>query len=142
MKSPFPGMDPYIESPYLWRGFHHLFISETTRELNRILPPEYVAAVDERVYVIPPQHSIYADVTLVRREGEMPPQSNSARSAPGRGASDATTLVIAAYPEETTEGFIEVRTAAPEGVLVTVLELLSPTNKAFGTAGWTEYRSK
>ncbi len=23
MASPFPGMDPYIEAPGLWAGFHH-----------------------------------------------------------------------------------------------------------------------
>ena len=24
MKSPFPGMDPYLEAPAFWEGFHHV----------------------------------------------------------------------------------------------------------------------
>jgi hypothetical protein len=27
MPSPFPGMDPYLESPELWRGFHARLIT-------------------------------------------------------------------------------------------------------------------
>ena len=36
MKSPFPGMDPYLE-PY-WPGLHTHLVSLATAELNRSLP--------------------------------------------------------------------------------------------------------
>lgn len=29
MSSPFPGMDPYLEDPDIWVGFHHSFADET-----------------------------------------------------------------------------------------------------------------
>lgn len=50
MPSPFPGMDPYLESPDLWPDVHHGFISEVQRSLNTQLRPIYVARVKVRVY--------------------------------------------------------------------------------------------
>ncbi|HUY32461.1 MAG TPA: DUF4058 family protein [Pirellulales bacterium] len=47
----FPGMDPYLENPHLWTGFHARFIVYISDHLQSVLPPRYVAAVEERVYV-------------------------------------------------------------------------------------------
>ncbi len=33
MKSPFPGMDPYIESSGLWENFHFLLIAQIHQQL-------------------------------------------------------------------------------------------------------------
>jgi hypothetical protein len=37
MPSPFPGMDPSIESSGLWGGFHSSMLTEMRAELNRRL---------------------------------------------------------------------------------------------------------
>src|ERR1700686_3350424 len=51
MPSPFPGMDPYLESPDIWPDVHHRMISEIQASLNPTLRPHYVARVELRVYI-------------------------------------------------------------------------------------------
>ncbi len=41
MKSPFPGMDPYLE-PH-WPGLHTQLVALASAELNRLLPDDLVA---------------------------------------------------------------------------------------------------
>jgi len=48
MSSPFPGMDPYLEDPDIWVGFHHSFADETKAQLNALLSPHYYADVEVR----------------------------------------------------------------------------------------------
>ena len=43
MPSPFPGMDPYIESPELWSDFHNDLASEIRAQLNQVIQPNYFA---------------------------------------------------------------------------------------------------
>ena len=50
MASPFPGMDPYLENPVLWQGFHNLWIATTLRQLQPMLPDHYVATLEMRNY--------------------------------------------------------------------------------------------
>ena len=41
-KSPFPGMDPYIESRHWWKGVHTQLIGElSTHSLPPLLAPAY-----------------------------------------------------------------------------------------------------
>jgi Protein of unknown function (DUF4058) len=50
MKSLFPGMNPYLESPALWSEVHSWMIVEMARMLNSSITPKYRAAVEKRVY--------------------------------------------------------------------------------------------
>ena len=50
MRSPFPGMNPYLESPALWPEVHSWLIVELARLLNQSITPKYRAAVEKRVY--------------------------------------------------------------------------------------------
>src|SRR5260221_421391 len=50
MPSPFPGMDPYLESPHIWPDVHHGLISGIRNLLTPQLRPHYVARVELRVY--------------------------------------------------------------------------------------------
>ena len=47
----FPGMDPYLESPSLWQGFHNRFIVYLADALQPRLGPRYLTAIESRVYV-------------------------------------------------------------------------------------------
>jgi Protein of unknown function (DUF4058) len=47
----FPGMNPYLESPYRWPEIHHALISELARTLNFQIVPKYRAAVETRVWI-------------------------------------------------------------------------------------------
>src|SRR5436309_15181224 len=51
MKTPFPGMDPYLEHPVLWESVHSRLIHCMANQLQPLLVPQYIASVEERVYV-------------------------------------------------------------------------------------------
>ena len=100
MSCPYPGMDPYLESPNIWPDFHASFIPAIRRHLRKLLPSRYRVQVDERIYV------------------------------------DSAALL-----EEHREVFLEVREQR-SGELVTVIELLSPSNKRPGSEGRALYLRK
>ena len=54
MPSPFPGMDPYIESSRLWPDFHHNFITAIQAALNACLPQRYAAASEVHIWIEEP----------------------------------------------------------------------------------------
>src|SRR5262249_58203054 len=51
MPSPFPGMDPYLESEKLWPGFHHQLVTCLYQILLPGLVDRYRARVAHRLYV-------------------------------------------------------------------------------------------
>jgi len=126
MPSPFPGMDPYLEGS-LWQSVHFQLSMEIARQLAPKLRPRYLALTPERFVLEMPEEvaittrSLYPDVGLVDtgRSGSVPDQSAVA-TVPLRIA----TLVPIAVPHVS----IEIRDAAKR-LLVTAIEVLSPTNK-------------
>ena len=52
MPSPFPGMDPYLEDPVIWRGVHQSLNTYIRDALQPMLRPKYHARLDERVYLV------------------------------------------------------------------------------------------
>ena len=46
MPSPFPGMDPYLEDPPIWPGFHHSLAEDIKAQLNGLIGPKYYADVE------------------------------------------------------------------------------------------------
>jgi len=48
MRSPFPGMDPYLEDPGRWHGFHNSLIAAIQLDLAPRLRPRYVARIVEQ----------------------------------------------------------------------------------------------
>jgi hypothetical protein len=143
MPGPFPGMDPYLEHPMRWRGVHGLLCAMLVQELNTLLPDAFAARMDERLYVLPSGQAIYPDTVLV----DSPPRALAAAGrSPDRASSD-TVLVTPPYvffaePEEVHEPFVEIVTADGREQVVTLIELLSPSNKAAGSVGQSEYRRK
>ena len=71
MKSPFPGMDPYIEACGLWGDFHHDLISEIKHALARAAPERYLVRAEERSYIVLVEEE--GGVALVRSDGHQPP---------------------------------------------------------------------
>ncbi|MGO8899337.1 MAG: DUF4058 family protein [Isosphaeraceae bacterium] len=51
MRSPFPGMDPYLEDQGRWPDFHASTITYCCDALNDCLPDDYVAQMGEEVRV-------------------------------------------------------------------------------------------
>lgn len=50
MPSPFPGMNPYLETPDFWSGVHGRLIITIADILSPLLRPNYFVAVEERIY--------------------------------------------------------------------------------------------
>src|SRR5262245_26848823 len=85
----FPGMDPYLEEPQLWLGFHNAFIVYLRDHLQPQLRPRYIAAVETRVFVEGPDRAIGPDVWL--REN----RPGAARAGVAVAEADAPLLVRA-----------------------------------------------
>jgi len=81
MPSPFPGMDPFLESQWFWQDFHTSLLTYCRELVNASLPVHYVALIEERI------------------------------------------------SDEVPERWIEIK-RLPDLALVTVIEILSPTNKS------------
>jgi hypothetical protein len=54
MKSPFPGMDPFIEARGLWTDFRAQLIVGIEQVLNTTMPGEYAARLGHRCYMDQP----------------------------------------------------------------------------------------
>ena len=55
MRSPFPGMDPYLEAPDLWPDVHLTLIIAMRAVLNASMPPGYAASADRYVWIHEPE---------------------------------------------------------------------------------------
>ena len=129
MPSPFPGMNPWLEQDALWHDFHQSFLSGLRDAIADEVSPRYYVALEEHVYIHEPPEP-------VARFLGRPDLAIVATLDPGRGASTAVmeAPVYTVLPEPmdvVRESFIEIRDTENE-YLVTVLELLSPSNKQAG----------
>jgi hypothetical protein len=146
MPNPFPGMNPYLESPANWRNFHQAFISEIYRSLNRLLPPEFAATMDERLYVSWYDKSFLPDVAILVHSPETgEPEGSTGNVAvltrPEIRPVDEP-LQVSALVQEEREWFVEIVSTQGNREVIAVIELLSPTNKAADTEGAEEYHRK
>jgi Protein of unknown function (DUF4058) len=127
MPSPFPGMDPYLETPALWSDFGASFITYWRDALMDRLPENYEARIDEKVNLVeitpPRKRLIEPDVAITQRDPSRSPFQDSTGLATLEPLN--MSLVI---EEETHERHIEIL-HRPDRTLVAVLELLSPANK-------------
>lgn len=136
--NPFPGMNPYLEDPALWGDVHHTLISVLRRQLNRVLPEGYAALIQERVYVERDgvRQGYLPDVAVSTRRGQPHPSSGGAAIA------DAP-VHIEILTEPLREPFIEIYSIRHKGrQLVSVIEILSPTNKTPNSTGRRLYLRK
>ena len=137
MPSPFPGMDPFIESQ-CWRDFHTAFIAEVRSALMPQIRPRYVAFVEEDVYLArgdgTPVRIIVPDVNIQPADGWM--------DSPGGGVEVAVEPKVVTLPmtEPVEIPYLVIRRRDNEET-VTVIELLSPTNKS-SRDGRVEYLAK
>lgn len=139
MPSPFPGMDPYLESPALRWGFHSRFINGISDALVPLVRPKYIVDVELRVIVqeVPDEilFAVRPDVTITEGGTKAPLTATAATAT--------IVPVRLALPvlEEVREVYLEVRELEAQRV-VTVIEMLSPSNKRSGSSGWAEYIRK
>jgi hypothetical protein len=129
MPSPFPGMDPWPETPGVFPGVHSLIIAQILEALNPRLPPPYLATIDKLVRVDPE----------LRTEPDVSAFSPGERTEGGVAAEPfADAGMVAGLSERVLElwdrPYLDIR--AGEGDrLITAIELLSPSNKMAGESG-------
>jgi hypothetical protein len=94
----FPGMDPYLEYPQLWEGFHNALLTYIRNYLRPLLRPRYIAAVEGRVFLEVPALEMH-------------------------------------------EAYLTILDRASGQRIVTLIEVVSPTNKSAGS-GRESYKAK
>jgi hypothetical protein len=150
MPSPFPGMDPYLEHPDIWPDVHHSLITEVQAQLNAALrPTRYVARVELRTFMFEPDDPasevyVIPDARVVERDRS--PSADLARPRAGGAAVAARPVatpidVTALSPAVARERYLEIRDTADRRV-VTVIEVVSPSNKTAGSAGRKAFLAK
>jgi hypothetical protein len=120
-------MDPYLERH--WGDIHHTFITYARDQLQGRLPGDLRARVQERVFVETPErsHGMYPDIRVVERRR---PQARGAAKTTGLAVAEPFRIRI--YDEPVTQGFIEILDLGTGRRVVTVIEVLSPSNKVPG----------
>jgi hypothetical protein len=131
MPSPFPGMNPFIENDDVWMDFHNAFILTARNALVGQAGPEYIVKVEQQVYI----HEVPDEGRTLLGRSDV--SVAGMRDRPRQEQSGAATLDAPAYAwlppsvDFERQSFLEIRDRRSRD-LVTVLELLSPTNKRPG----------
>jgi hypothetical protein len=139
MRSPFPGMDPYLENPTLWPDVHGRLINVASELLLAQLRPRYFVQIDERLYL--------ADDNDEAR-GVIIPDIRIRKVGPGPSRGGATAVLAApglqfgySFEFEVHESYLKLVDRESNNV-ITVIEILSPANKVNNSAGKRDYDAK
>jgi hypothetical protein len=124
-------MNPYLEQPGVWHDFHQRFVPRIAEALSTQVVPEYIATIDDNIYI----HELSNDERRFLGRSDV-----SVIDSPGTTATVTQAHAITAPAfghivpavDILHESFIEIRDRRTREV-ITVIELLSPTNKALGS---------
>lgn len=137
MLSPFPGMDPFVET----QGFHSLhsgMIFLTQQAMQPQLPEGYYAGTNERVW-IDASHWIEPDIKISRVKKKRPQLSTASAAT----ATLAKPIIATIPQDERTEPYLNIyKKVGDKRRLVCSIEILSLTNKTPGEKGRKLYRRK
>jgi hypothetical protein len=141
MPSPFPGMDPYLEHPHRWHGFHTRLVVRIGDALGEVIPQRYYVTVEERTYILDPtdpQRVRLPDVAVVERPA---PAERPTAAGSAVGLAEQGLEILVHVPDLLRQRYLEIRDLQDGDRVVTVIELLSPTNKKPGD-GRDDYLEK
>jgi hypothetical protein len=135
-------MDPFVESPTFWGDIHAALIASIRAELNRRLPPRYVAEMELYVWI----HEPDAEARRRLRKPDVYVKDNQPSPANGSPVSTVAASQNIILPAVAMEGnkYVKILDADDHRV-VTGIEILSPANKAAGEqreaylAKWNQY---
>jgi hypothetical protein len=133
---PFPGMDPYLEAPDIWPDFHDRLATTLSAMLNAQLPAPYYARLQKRpelgvVLEAGTPHRFIPDVTVLRHpRAETWPDDGVGVAVLDRPRTEATVGVeVRIHTDPFQHRFVEIRDAGRGHKLVTLIEIVSPSNK-------------
>jgi hypothetical protein len=130
MKSPFPGMDPYLER--YWGDVHDSLVFLAKAAIQRQLGGDLIARSEDRVYI--------DDEDALRRQMRVPDVRVVEQGItdipflPASGVALAEPTVIEVESDDVTESFVQILDMADGGRVVTVIEFVSPANKLYKAA--------
>jgi hypothetical protein len=128
MPSPFPGMNPYLEQDDAWEDFHPNFILRSQEALNAQIGANYVVKVEVRLLL----HERSAEERRFFGIADVGVSEKAQRAASSASAAlEAPLQLQLPAVEMEKQRFLEIRDRRNRRV-VTVIELLSPTNKSPG----------
>jgi len=135
MEPVFPGMDPYLEARGIWPDFHDAFLAYTREALQPLLPPGHYALLRDREEIgiagFEAQGVLFPDVAVKSTPRGASHGATDAQQATAGTATLPEKLLLPA-DEKAKVNFVEIRDSASGDRLVTLLELLSPSNKLPG----------
>jgi hypothetical protein len=130
-------MDPYLEAPDIWPDVHNALAAQIRDELNQGLPEPYYARLDVRAElgVVDEDEGgwsvLVPDVAVLSGPRDTGPREGVAvLERPRREVSPGRALEV--LGERVKHPFVEIRDAKRSHKLVTLIELLSPSNKRPG----------
>lgn len=140
MPSPFPGMNPYLERDIAWHDFHERFLILGAGIIGAQVRPNYVVRVDDHIFVHelpdePRQPTGRADLSIAPtpRQAAPPGGEVAVLEAPAR--------IRVPQGEVTREAYLKILDRHSREV-VTVVELLSPSNKRKSGTDRAQYLAK
>src|SRR6266566_8450678 len=136
MRSPFPGMDPYLER--YWEGVHAKLIGYIADDLAPQLADDLAARVEERVYSDAGGYPLSVRRPDVRVVEE--PLAREVRESAASGVAIDEPVVLELEQDPMTERHVQIMDMDGNRI-VTAIELLSPWNKVPG-AGREAYLRK
>jgi Protein of unknown function (DUF4058) len=150
MPLPFPGMDPYLESPRWFHGLHNNLITYLEEQLQPVLPSPYYAQSGQRGWLEVSQRYVEPDVNLMRERRAASRRDNGGVAV---AVPEVETDEVPGQPvliavknvehDEHIETFVEIRGRwSGQDRLVATIEVVSPSNKTPGHEGFDQYRAK
>jgi hypothetical protein len=122
-------MNPYLEQNDTWEDFHHDFITRTREVLSGRVGPNYLVKIEVRLYL----HELSAEERRYFDRADVGVATAPVATPP------AVVATLAAAPVQLTLPAVDVERHASLEIrdrrnrrLITVMELLSPTNKTRG----------
>ncbi len=158
MPSPFPGMDLYLEYPVFWSSFHTRLMVAIAEAIEPQLSSQYYVEVESRTYQTDDSdHEVLIGIPDAIVFANPYPNAKSDLDADRVSDAGLATALPSAHPPnvatqvrpekvavpmplEVKQRYLEVREMATDAV-ITVIELLSPTNKRKGE-GRNAYETK
>lgn len=125
VKSPFPGMDPYLERH--WLDVHTRLVHGAANAIQRQLTGSLRARIGERLIVEEDwevKRAILPDVHIVESG-----RGGAAVLEPPAGVALAEPLLVKVPMLERRERFVQIIDSATDGRVITIIEFISPTNK-------------
>ncbi len=120
----FPGMDPYLEHPLLWPGVHSALVVYLAEQLGPLLRPRYAASIEQRVYIEESDRDVVPDIWIRTTRPDIR-QDNAAAAVAEVDVGQRVEISSL----EIHETYLEILDLHRGQQVVTVLEVVSPSNK-------------